>query len=95
MCLWNSFKVQIKTDMCKITKKDYQTFKELYDNLPERSAVKAPKTEFVERIASITMKSVKTVRCWLAGIQVPDALTQSMIEKELGIPCTSLFPKED
>lgn len=78
-----------------MTEKDYQTFRMLYDSLPERNSVKAPKTEFVERIAAVTMKSTKTVRCWLAGVQVPDALAQSMIEKELGIPCSELFPKSE
>lgn len=81
--------------MNKMTEKDQLSFRQIYNQLPDRSTVKAPKTEFVERIANVTMKSTKTVRCWLAGTQVPDALTQSMIEKELGIPCTSLFPKED
>lgn len=81
--------------MSKMTEKDYQTFRGLYDSLPERNSVKAPKTEFVGRIAAVTMKSTKTVRCWLAGAQVPDALSQSMIEKELGIPCNELFPKPE
>ena len=81
--------------MEKMTEKDQMTFRQLYDSLPDRSAVKAPKTEFVERIAGITMKSVKTVRCWLAGTQKPDALSQSIIEKELGVTATILFPESE
>lgn len=81
--------------MGKMTEKDYQTFRQIYDNLPERSVVKAPKTEFVEKIANVTMKSTKTVRCWLAGTQYPDALTQSIIEKELGVPSECLFPPKE
>lgn len=81
--------------MSKLAEKDHQTFRELYDTLPARSAVKAPKTEFVERIAKLTMKSTKTVRCWLAGAQIPDALTQSILEKELGISGKILFPKQN
>lgn len=81
--------------MGKMTEKDQMSFRQLYDCLPDRSSVKAPKTEFVEHIAKATMKSTKTVRCWLAGAQVPDALTQAMIEKELGVPCDKLFPKPE
>ena len=77
--------------MSKMTEKDYKTFRQIYDDLPERSAVKAPKTEFVERIATLTMKSTKTVRCWIAGVQKPDALAQSLIEKELEMPSEYLF----
>ena len=80
--------------MSKMTEKDYPTFREFYDALPERQAVVAPKTAFVKKIATITMKSTKTVRCWLAGVQSPDALCQSLIEKELNIPCENLFPKQ-
>lgn len=78
--------------MNKMTEKDYKSFRQIYNDLQDRSAVKAPKTEFVERIASLTMKSTKTVRCWIAGVQKPDALTLSVIEKDLGIPGSVLFP---
>jgi hypothetical protein len=78
--------------MSKITETDYPTFREYYDSLPERNVVVAPKTAFVRRMATITMKSTKTVWCWLAGVQKPDALCQSLIEKELKIPCENLFP---
>ena len=64
--------------MSKMTENDYKTFRQIYDNLPERSAVKAPKTRFVERIAALTKKSTKTVRCWLSGTQRPDALAMSV-----------------
>lgn len=80
--------------MGKITEKGYQSFTQIYKSLPERNVVKAPKTEFVERIANITKKSPKTVRCWIAGTQVPDALTQDVLEREFKIPATFLFPKE-
>ncbi|MDH6307983.1 hypothetical protein M2451_002502 [Dysgonomonas sp. PFB1-18] len=79
----------------KMTETDYQSFAQIYKGLPERTEVKAPKTAFVERIAEITKKSTKTVRCWIAGVQRPDALCQSLIEKELGVPGEYLFPKTD
>lgn len=78
--------------MSKMTEKDYKSFRQIYDDLPDRSVVKAPKTEFVEHIATLTMKSTKTVRCWIAGVQKPDALTLSIIEKDLGMPGNVLFP---
>jgi transcriptional regulator with XRE-family HTH domain len=81
--------------MDDLTQKDYAlTFREIYNQLPERQAVKAPKTEFVERMAKVTMKSTKTIRCWLAGTQSPDALSKSVLEKELGVPADQLFPKQ-
>lgn len=80
--------------MSKMTEKDYKSFRQIYDDLPDRSAVKAPKTEFVEHIATLTMKSTKTVRCWIAGVQKPDALAMSVVEKELNVPSEYLFPKQ-
>lgn len=71
-----------------------RTFRGYYDALPDRKISKAPKSAFVDRIAEITMKSTKTIRCWLAGTQKPDALAQAMIEKELGIPASELFPED-
>lgn len=63
--------------MKKVTQKDYQSFIQIYKGLPERSAVKAPKTEFVEEIAALCMCSTKTVRMWIHGVQKPDALWKS------------------
>ncbi len=80
--------------MSKITQTDYPTFIQMYKALPERKVVKAPKTEFVERIARVTLKSKKTVYCWINGSQSPDPLTQSVIEKELGVPASCLFPQK-
>lgn len=38
--------------MSELTEKDYPTFTQMYKNLPERSSIKAPKTEFVEKVAN-------------------------------------------
>ena len=78
--------------MKKVTPKDYQSFIQIYKGLPERSAVKAPKTEFVEEIAALCMCSTKTVRMWIHGVQKPDALKQKMISDKLGVPADILFP---
>lgn len=69
-------------------------FRGIYDSLPERRVVKAPKSAFVDRIAAITMKHPNTVRCWLSGAQKPDALSRAMIEKDLGVPASELFPED-
>lgn len=64
------------------------TFKQIYDSLP----VTPPKTAWIRRVAKVTKKSELTIRMWLSGRQTPDPLTQSVIEKELGIPAGVLFP---
>lgn len=78
--------------MNKLTENCQRSFRQIYNDLPGRNSVKTPKTEFIERIASLTMKSEKTVRCWIAGTQTPDALTQSLIERELNVHSEVLFP---
>lgn len=78
-----------------LTPKNKMTFRQLYDSLPERQAVRAPKVAFIERIARTTCKSTKTVRGWLSGAYKPDPLTQKVIERDLQIPATVLFPQEE
>lgn len=78
--------------MNKMTTKTSRSFSEIYKALPDRSTVKAPKAAFVEHIAKITLKSEKTVRMWLNGTQAPDALAQSIIAKDQGVPASVLFP---
>lgn len=65
-------------------------FREIYESLPARAG-KAPKTVWIEHLAKITMKSEQTVRCWVYGTQKPDALTISILSKELGVPADELF----
>lgn len=83
------------SEMSKITSKDYPTFIQMYKELPDRSIVQAPKTEFVNKVAALTKKSAKTVRCWIAGTQKPDALVQSILEKEFNVPASALFPPKE
>lgn len=66
------------------------TFRKIYDKLPAQKRV-APKTEWINRMAEITMVHPVTVRCWLAGTQKPDALKTSILAKELGVPEDELF----
>lgn len=73
----------------------HMTFRQLYDALPNRKAVKTPKNVFIERVARATCKSTKTVRGWLAGAYRPDELSQKTLENELGISASILFPSEE
>ena len=86
-------RIEMRTE--NLTTKSNMTFRQLYKSLPERQAVKAPKAAFVERMAEITCKSTKTVWGWISGAYTPDPLTQKVIEAEIKIPATVLFPKEE
>lgn len=81
--------------MDNITEKGYCSFSQIYKDLPERNVVVAPKTQFINKVAALTKKSTKTVRCWIAGSQVPDALTKDVLEKEFKIPANVLFPPKE
>jgi len=65
-------------------------FREVYDSLPARS-VQAPKQDFVQKIADVTMSHPNTVKAWIYGVQKPDPLKIKMISNELGIPVEELF----
>ena len=69
-----------------------KSFKEIYDSIEKRPPMPTPRKEFMQRIAKLTKRLVFTVRMWCQGRQVPDALAQSVISKELGIPVEVLFP---
>lgn len=70
------------------------TFKDCYDALPARAPM-APKRAFIQKIAKLCMRSEKTVYMWIMGVQRPDALTQSIIAKELKANVNDLFPDEN
>lgn len=64
----------------------------MYEEQAKRPALPTPRKEFIRRIADLTKKSETTVKMWVIGRQTPDALTQSVLAKELGVPETVLFP---
>lgn len=68
---------------------DRKTFKMLYD---ERKSKPTPAQEFISEVASITHRTTNTVRMWLSGQQVPDALAQSIIADHFGVDAVGLFP---
>ena len=65
-------------------------FRKIYDSLPAKAPV-APKSAFVKEIAKLVKVSETTVRCWLAGVQKPDALKTQIISEHLGVPENELF----
>lgn len=69
-----------------------KSFREIYEGYAKRPPLPTPRKAFIKRIAEVTKKSETTVRMWVMGRQVPDALTQSVLEKELGVPAEVLFP---
>lgn len=65
------------------------TFKDYY--LREK-AKPSPAQNFLTDMAQLTKRSSVTVRMWLQGKQVPDALTQSLIAERLNTDASTLFP---
>lgn len=78
---------QLKNNMEKVKR---MTFKDLY--LQEREKP-TPAQSFIEEIAELTKRSVNTVRAWVSGKQVPDALAQSQIAEKYNLDISHLFPK--
>lgn len=66
------------------------TFKDLYLREKEKPT---PAQSFIEDIAELTKRSANTVRMWLQGKQVPDALAQSLIAEKFDIDVSTLFPE--
>lgn len=67
-------------------------FRQIYDKLPACTVVKkAPKSEWVRRMADLCRVHPTTVRCWIAGTQKPDSLRISILAKELRVPENELF----
>lgn len=69
---------------------DKKTFTELYN---ESKSKPTPAQEFVSEVARITKRSEFTVKMWLCGNQVPDALVKSVIAEHFGVEADGLFPE--
>ena len=67
-----------------------KTFTELYN---ESKSKPTPAQEFVSEVAKITHRSEFTVKMWLCGNQVPDALVKSVIAEHFGVEAAGLFPE--
>lgn len=68
------------------------TLKERY--IKERQKPTAPQL-FIEEVADVTKRSTTTVRMWMSGAQVPDALTQQVLADHFGTTPEELFPPTD
>lgn len=66
-----------------------KSFIELYN---ESKSKPTPAQEFVAEVAKITHRSEVTVKMWLCGNQIPDALVQSVIAEHFGVDVAGLFP---
>jgi hypothetical protein len=62
--------------------------KEYYHRLQEPTQAQV----FRQQLAEVTQKSPITILRYVTGITVPDALTRSVIAKELNTPISILFP---
>ena len=65
------------------------TFMELYQKEGEKPT---PRQAFVADVARITKKAETTVKQWINGFQVPDALTIDVIAKRFDCDPSTLFP---
>lgn len=65
------------------------TFKDLYLQEKEKPT---PAQTFIEDIAELTKRSTNTIRMWIQGKQIPDALAQSLIAEKYNLDVSSLFP---
>lgn len=72
-----------------MAKAKQMTFKDLYLQEKEKPT---PAQSFIEEVAELTKRSANTVRMWLQGNQVPDALAQSLIAERFNIDVSTLFP---
>ncbi len=71
-----------------------KSFREIYEGYAKRPPLPTPRKEFIKRIADVTKKSETTVKMWVMGRQVPDALTKDVLAKELKVPAAALFPQD-
>jgi hypothetical protein len=62
--------------------------KEYYHRLQEPTQAQV----FRQQLAEVTQKSPITILRYVTGITIPDALTRSVIAKELNTPISILFP---
>lgn len=76
-----------------MTQTEKMSLKELYLREKEKPT---PAQVFINDIATLTKRSVHTVRMWLQpGHQEPDALAKSLIAEKFGIDVEILFPERD
>lgn len=65
------------------------TLKELYDKARKNPT---PGLVFIAEVAEVTKKSEITVRRWISGEVIPDALTRSVLASHFKCKPQELFP---
>ncbi len=66
------------------------TLKEMYD---EARKSPTPGLAFIREVMTVTQKTEITVRRWISGEVVPDALTRSVLAQHFNCKSEDLFPK--
>lgn len=66
------------------------TLKQLYDSARRQPT---PAVAFIQEVMDVTQKTEITVRRWLSGEVVPDALTRSVLARHFNCEPDELFPK--
>lgn len=66
------------------------TLKELYEQARKEPT---PGVAFIQEVAQVTQKSKVTVRRWISGEVVPDALTRSVLARHFNTTHEELFPE--
>lgn len=67
------------------------TFIDLYHKEGKKPT---PRQAFIETVARVTKKSPITIKNWINGRQVPDALTVDVIAKHFDCDPSALFPEK-
>lgn len=66
------------------------TLREMYDEVRKGPT---PGQAFIREVMAVTQKTEITVRRWIAGEVVPDALTRSVLAKHFKCDPADLFPQ--
>lgn len=66
----------------------------LADRYTEAKLGPTPGVAFIREVAEVTKKSEITVRRWLAGVVMPDTLTQEVLAKHFKTTPAELFPQK-
>lgn len=72
------------------------TLKQLYEQARDSKSEQpqTPAMKFITRCMNAAKVKENTVRLWISGKRIPDALAQEALSKELGIPAEQLFPQK-
>lgn len=78
--------------MTKTSRLKQISFASLYGEAKEQPT---PAQQFIQEVAELTKRSENTVRMWIWGRQIPDALTCRVIGLRYGVDPDTLFPNSN